>query len=85
MNNLYCKSCETYTAMEYDAHTRNFICQTCDKLLLGRYGYEILEYDDAGDMDLYMTENIANKLKQGGVFKKLKKFYNNRIWISTEQ
>ena len=49
---LYCKSCKLYTIMEYDAYTRNFICQKCDKLLIGRYGYEILEFDDAGDLEL---------------------------------
>ena len=44
---LYCKSCKFYTTMEYDTYTHNFICQKCDKLLIGRYGYEILEFDDA--------------------------------------
>ena len=53
---LYCKSCKLYTIMEYDAYTRNFICQKCDKLLIGRYGYEILEFDDAGDLELYVTK-----------------------------
>ena len=49
---LYCRSCKFYTTMEYDIHTHNFICQMCDKLLVGDYGYEILEFDDAGDMEL---------------------------------
>ena len=50
---LYCRYCKFYTTMEYDTYTHNFICQKCDKLLIGRYGYEILEFDDAGDLKLY--------------------------------
>ena len=49
---LYCRNCKFYTTMEYDIYTHNFICQKCDKLLIGSYGYEILEFDDAGDLEL---------------------------------
>ena len=83
--NMYCKSWKFYTAMEYNAHTRNFICQTCDKLLIGGYGYEIFEYDDAGDLDLYVTKDLFIYLNQHGFFKHLMKIYNDRIWISTEE
>ena len=82
---LYCKSCKLYTIMEYDSYTRNFICQKCDKLLIGRYGYEILEFDDAGDLELYVTKDMFVYLHQNGYFKKLMKIYTNRIWISTEE
>ena len=83
--NLYCKSCKFYTAMEYDAHTHNFICQSCDNLLIGRHGYEIFEFDDAGDLDLYVTKDMFINLNQNGFFKHLMKIYNERIWISTEE
>ena len=72
---LYCRSCKFYTTMEYDIYTHNFICQKCVKLLIGSYGYEILEFDDAGDMFIY--------LNQHGFFKQLMKIYKERIWIST--
>ena len=52
---LYCRSCKFHTTMEYDIYTHNFICQKCDKLLIGSHGYEILEFDDAGDLELYVT------------------------------
>ena len=76
---LYCRYCKFYTTMEYDIHSHNFICQKCDKLLVGCNGYEILEFDDAGDLELYVY------LHQNGYFKQLMKIYNNRIWISTEE
>ena len=72
---LYCRSCKFYTTMEYDIYTHNFICQKCDKLLIGSYGYEILEFDVTKDMFVYLHQN--------GYFKQLMKIYNNRIWIST--
>ena len=80
---LYCRSCKFYTTMEYDIHTHNFVCQMCDKLLVGDYGYEILEFDDAGDMELYVTKDMFIYLNQHGFFKQLMKIYNNKIWIST--
>ena len=80
---LYCRSCKFYTTMEYDIYTHNFICQKCDKLLIGSYGYEILEFDDAGDLELYVTKDMFVYLHQNGYFKQLMKIYNNRIWIST--
>ena len=78
---LYCKSCKFYSTMEYDTYTHNFICQKCDKLLIGRYGYEIIEYDDA----VYVTKDMFVYLHQNGYFKQLMKIYNNKIWISTEE
>ena len=80
---LYCRSCKFYTTMEYDIYTHNFICQKCDKLLIGSYGYEILEFDDACDLELYATKDMFVYLHQNGYFKQLMKIYNNRIWIST--
>ena len=83
--NLYCKSCKFHTTMEYDSHCHNFICQSCNKLLIGIYGNEILEYDDAGDLDLYVTKDMFIYLNQHGFFKSLMRIYNGRIWISTEE
>ena len=80
---LYCRSCKFYTTMEHDIYTHNFTCQKCDKLLIGGYGYEILEFDDAGDLELYVTKDMFIYLNQHGFFKMLMKIYNNRIWIST--
>ena len=79
----YCRSCERYTIMEYDTDTHNFICRMCDKLLVGVHGYEILEVDDAGDKELYVTPSMFVYLHQIGDFEQLMKIYNNRIWIST--
>ena len=81
----YCLICKFYTTMKYDVHTHNFICQMCDKLLIGKNGHQILEFDDAGDLDLYVTKDMFIYLHQNGFFKHLMKIYNNRIWISTEQ
>ena len=83
--NLYCKSCKYYTAMEYDSKCHNFICQSCDKLLIGRYGYEIFEFDDAGDLELYVTKETFIFLMQNNFLKSLMEIYDNRVWISTEQ
>ena len=58
---LYCKYCKFYTTMEYDMYTHNFICQKCDKLLIGSYGYEILEFDDAGDLSC-MSQRICSSI-----------------------
>ena len=78
---LYCRYCKFYTKMEYDTYTHNFICPKCDKLLIGRYGYEIIEYDDA----VYVTKDMFVYLHQNGYFKQLMKIYDNKIWISTEE
>ena len=77
--NLYCKSCRFNNAMEYDSHCHNFIC------LSRRHGYEIFEFDDAGDLDLYVTKDTFIYLMQKGFLKSLMEIYNDRIWISTEQ
>ena len=58
---LYCRNCKFYTTMEYDIYTHNFICQKCDKLLIGSYGYEILEFDDAGDLEL-LSQRICSSI-----------------------
>ena len=80
----YCKSCKFHTTMEYDPHCHNFICQSCGELLISRYGYEIFEYDDAGDIELYVTKDMFIYLNQHGFFKHLMKIYDDRIWISTD-
>ena len=82
--NLYCKSCKFHTTMEYDSHYHNSICKSCDKLLIGRYGHEIFEFD-AGDPELYVTKDMFIYLNQHGFFKFLMKIYDERIWISTEE
>ena len=53
--------------------------------VVGCNGYEILEFNDAGDLELYVTKDMFIYLHQNGYFKKLMKIYNNRIWISTEE
>ena len=83
--NLYCKSCKSHTTMKYDSNYHNFICQSCDKLLIGRYGHEIFEFADAGDIELYVTRDMFIYLNQHGFFNYLMKIYDNRIWISTEE
>ena len=57
---LYCRYCKFYTTMEYDIYSRNFICQKCYKLLVGCNGYEILEFNDAGDLELYVTKECSS-------------------------
>ena len=81
----HCRSCKLYTPMEYDIHTHNFICQKCNKSLVGSYGYEIIEFNDAGDLELYVTKDMFIYLHQNGYFKHLMKIYSDRIWISTEE
>ena len=81
---LYCKNCKSYSTMIYDIHSKNFMCQRCDKWLIGKYGYDIFEFDDAGDLELYVTKDMFIYLHQTYHFKNLMKIYNNRIWISTE-
>ena len=80
---LYCRSCKFFTTMKYGIYTNNFISQKCYKLLIGSYGYEIFEFDDAGDLELYVTKDMFVYLHQNGYFKQLMEIYNNRIWIST--
>ena len=85
MVNLYCVTCKHYTAMDYDSKCHNFICSNCDKLLVGKYGHEILEFDDAGHLELYVTKDTFIFLIQNNFLKSLMEIYGNRVWISTEQ
>ena len=71
--------------MEYDTDCHNFICLSCDKLLIGNYGYEIFEFDDAGDKELYVTKDMFIYLIQKGFLKSLMRIYKDRIWISTDE
>ena len=82
---LYCRYCKFYKTMEYNIYHHNFICQKCDNSIIGSYGYEIFEFDDAGDLELYVTKDMFIYLHQNGYFHKLMKIYNNRIWLSTEK
>ena len=81
---LYCVTCKCRTEMDYDSECQNFICLYCDKLLVGKYGHEILEVDD-GDLNLYITKDMFIFLLQKRYFKLLMKLYDGRIWISTEE
>ena len=54
-------------------------------LLIGRYGYQIYEYNDAGDLDLYVTKESFIFLMQNNSLKFLMHIYNNRVWISAEE
>ena len=81
----FCRYCKFYTTTEYDFCNHNFICQKCYKFLVSSNGYEILEFYDDGDLELYITKDMFIYLHQNGYFKKLMKIYNNRIWISTEE
>ena len=83
--NLYCKSCKFHNAIEYDPQCRKLICLSCDKLLIGRHGYEIFEFNDAGNEELYVTKEMFICLIQKGFFKTLMEIYKNRIWISKEE
>ena len=81
---LYCVTCKHRTEMDYDSECQNFICLYCDKLLIGKYGYEILEVDD-GNLNLYITKDMFIFLLQERYFKLLMKLYGGRIWISTDE
>ena len=65
---LYCRYCKFYTTMDYDIHSHNFICPKCYKLLVGCNGYEILEFNDAGDLELYVTKDMFIYLHQNGYY-----------------
>ena len=70
---LYCRYCKFYTTMDYDIHSHNFICPKCYKLLVGCNGYEILEFDDAGDLELYVTKDMFMgvwKTRKSGIRKR---------------
>ena len=82
---LYCKCCKFTNEMEYEPTYHNFICRGCDMLLIGRYGYQIYEYNDAGDLDLYVTKETFIFLMQNNFLKSLMHIYNNRVWISAEE
>ena len=82
---MYCKSCKFHNKMEYEPIYHNFICSSCDKLLIGIHGYEIFEFDDAGDLELYVTKDTFIYLMQNNFLKSLMKIYNDRIWISMEE
>ena len=76
--NLYCKSCKFHNAMEYDPLCHNFICQSCDKLLIRRHDYEIFEFNDAGDIELYVTKDAFIYLMQNGFIKSLMEIYKKK-------
>ena len=82
---LYCKSCKFTNEMEYEPTYHNFICRGCDMLLIGRYGYQIYEYNDVGDLDLYVTKETFIFLMQNNFLKSLMQIYNNKVWISAEE
>ena len=82
---LYCVTCKCHTEMDYDSKCQNFICVNCDKLLVGKYGYEILEVEDAGDLKLYVTKDMFIFLLQKDFLGDLMEIYNDKIWISTEE
>ena len=83
--NFYCKSCKFHIAMKYDPQCRNFICLSCDKLLIGRHGYEIFEFNDAGNEELYVTKEMFLYLIQKGFLKSLMDIYKDKIWISLDK
>ena len=60
-------------------------CRSCKFYTTMEYDIlkEILEFDDAGDLELYVTKDMFVYLHQNGYFKQLMKIYDNRIWIST--
>ena len=66
--------------MESDSYHYNFICPKCDNSIIGRYWYEIYEFDDAGDLELYISKDMFIYLHRNGYYNKLMKIYNNRIW-----
>lgn len=82
---LYCKTCKFHNEMEYEPHYHNFACLSCDRLLIGRLGYQIFEFNDAGDLDLYVTKDTFIYLMQNGFLKSLMDIYDNRIWISADE
>ena len=82
---LHCRYCKIPTTIKYDVFTHNFTCQKCYKFILGSRGYEILEFNDAGDLELYVTKDMFIYLHQFGYFKNLMEIYKNRIWISEEE
>ena len=85
MVNLYCQNCKFYNEMDYDPHCHNFMCWSCERLIIGNGGYEIFEFDDAGDLELYVTKDMFIYLLQKGFMKTLMEIYKNRIWISKEE
>ena len=82
---LYCKSCKFRNEMEYDPDCHNFICLSCDKLLIGRHGYKIFDFNNGPDVKLYVTKDMFIYLIQEGFLKSLMRIYNNKIWISTDE
>ena len=81
---LFCKSCKFNTTMEYDFHCHNFICQSCNKLLIGRYGHEILDLK-RGDLKPDIIKDMFIHLNLNGILKFLKKLSDWGIWISMKQ
>ena len=83
---LYCRSCDSYTMMDYDAHTCNFICQHCNKLIVSDQGFNIIQIDNKdGDPELYITKTVLFDLMENGFLERLMKIYDERIYISSEE
>ena len=79
---IYCKNCKLETKMKCLPDYHNFICQSCNMLLLGSFGFKIVElYGDCG-LELYVTKDVLIYLAQYDFFKSLMEIYEERIYIS---
>lgn len=55
---LYCRSCKFHARMDDVSHLHDFICRTCNKLIIGLHGHEIIKYSDISDRELYVSVDM---------------------------
>ena len=77
--NVYCKSCNILSTMRYVPDYHNFISLLCFKMIIGKHGYDIFEFNNNGYL---VTKDTFIYLMQNGFLKSLMEIYNNRICIS---
>lgn len=52
-----------YIGNVFGAEEENSLCPNCNKILIKRVGYQILEYNIKGSKCIYCQESIAGKWK----------------------
>ena len=79
---LYCDYCDRETRMTRIPEINNFICQSCERLLLKMCDFKIVEsFDDDGDLELFVTKNMFIYLVSHDYLDSLMRIYEDRIYI----
>ena len=79
---LYCDYCDCKTKMTRIPEINNLICNSCKRLLLNMYGFDIIESNDEdGNLELYITKDMFIYLVSHDYLDSLMRIYEDRIYI----